>query len=228
MSQHSKKSQHEIGGPPFFPLWDINEVMRVAAENARLAVRSCELDARSADLDRRQFELQNREMKLLASNLRVHEIPAPDYTGAEKTLKPEAAQHFTGYAFIPEGSELKVNTGTKNMKQQHAETMFTAATGGHRPSFNKLMPAEAERLALLLEELGEAQQIIGKILRHGYESHHPDGGPCNRKLLEMELGDVIASCHIAESNGDIDGTAVRLFAQAKLRKVGKYLHHNTI
>lgn len=31
--------------------------------------------------------------------------------------------------------------------------------------FNGLTPAEAERLALLLEELGEAQQAIGKILR---------------------------------------------------------------
>ena len=39
--------------------------------------------------------------------------------------------------------------------------------------FNQLTPAEAERLALLLEELGEAQQAIGKILRHGYASTHP-------------------------------------------------------
>ena len=37
-------------------------------------------------------------------------------------------------------------------------------------AFNKLSAAEAERLALLLEELGEAQQAIGKILRHGYEN----------------------------------------------------------
>lgn len=36
--------------------------------------------------------------------------------------------------------------------------------------FNQLSPAEAERLALLSEELGEAQQAIGKILRHGQPS----------------------------------------------------------
>jgi hypothetical protein len=35
--------------------------------------------------------------------------------------------------------------------------------------FNSLTPAELERLSLLLEELGEAQQAIGKILRHGYK-----------------------------------------------------------
>ncbi len=40
-------------------------------------------------------------------------------------------------------------------------------------AFNGLTDAQAERLALLLEELGEAQQAIGKILRHGYESMSP-------------------------------------------------------
>jgi hypothetical protein len=60
--------------------------------------------------------------------------------------------------------------------------------------FNGLSPAEAERLALLLEELGEAQQVIGKILRHGYESHHPENpDDSNRALLEGELGDVMAA-----------------------------------
>lgn len=34
--------------------------------------------------------------------------------------------------------------------------------------FNQLTNAQAERLHILLEELGEAQQAIGKILRHGY------------------------------------------------------------
>lgn len=52
--------------------------------------------------------------------------------------------------------------------------------------FNQLTPAEAERLALLAEECGEVIQAIGKILRHGYESRHPDGGPTNREALERE------------------------------------------
>jgi hypothetical protein len=38
-------------------------------------------------------------------------------------------------------------------------------------SFNQLTDAEAERLALLAEECGEVVQVIGKILRHGYESY---------------------------------------------------------
>ncbi len=40
--------------------------------------------------------------------------------------------------------------------------------------FNRLTPAEAERLAMLAEEAAEVIQIVGKILRHGYASYHPD------------------------------------------------------
>lgn len=54
--------------------------------------------------------------------------------------------------------------------------------------FNKLSNAQAERLYILLEELGEAQQAIGKILRHGYESGW--NGSNNRIDLEKELGHV--------------------------------------
>ena len=57
--------------------------------------------------------------------------------------------------------------------------------------FNRLTPAEAERLAMLSEECGEVVQIVGKILRHGYESHHPDSPDLsNRDLLAKELADV--------------------------------------
>ena len=36
-------------------------------------------------------------------------------------------------------------------------------------NFNRLSPAEYERLAILAEEMGEAQQALGKIMRHGGE-----------------------------------------------------------
>lgn len=57
--------------------------------------------------------------------------------------------------------------------------------------YNKLTPAETERLAHLLEELGEAQQIIGKILRHGYDNYHPDdpNKTTNRSMLAADKGD---------------------------------------
>ena len=50
--------------------------------------------------------------------------------------------------------------------------------------FNGLTPAEAERLAMLAEECGEVIQMVGKILRHGYDSYHPaDPNTTNKQLL---------------------------------------------
>ena len=53
---------------------------------------------------------------------------------------------------------------------------YTYASGGvgreervRKMSFNKLSDAETERLAILAEEMGEAQQAIGKIIRHARE-----------------------------------------------------------
>lgn len=91
--------------------------------------------------------------------------------------------------------------------------------------FNQLTPAEAERLALLLEELGEAQQAIGKILRHGYESTHPDGGPTNREALERECGDVRHAMLRLCDAGDLSMRAIHDRADAKAAQVVRYLHH---
>lgn len=93
--------------------------------------------------------------------------------------------------------------------------------------FNELTPAEAERLALLLEEMGEAQQIIGKILRHGYESYNPNDmrGTPNRALLEKELGDVLAALDMMGQAKDIDPNQMDGHRQAKHLKVARYLHH---
>lgn len=61
--------------------------------------------------------------------------------------------------------------------------------------YNELTPAQAERLAILAEEMGEAIQVIGKVLRHGYESFNPDSldPRTNRQLLLHELTDVEAA-----------------------------------
>ena len=59
--------------------------------------------------------------------------------------------------------------------------------------FNQLTPAQAERLAMLAEECGEVIQVIGKILRHGYDGHHPqDPHRSNRTLLGQELTELYA------------------------------------
>lgn len=91
--------------------------------------------------------------------------------------------------------------------------------------FNGLSPAEAERLALLLEELGEAQQAIGKILRHGYESSHPAGGETNRVALEREIGDVWCAIEMMFSAGDLNALSATAASELKALRVHHYLHH---
>ena len=96
--------------------------------------------------------------------------------------------------------------------------------------FNGLSPAQAERLALLLEELGEAQQAIGKILRHGYESEHPLKSVAkrqgdNRSALMKELGDVFAAMDLLVGADDLDNDDIQDAREAKCNNVGKYLHH---
>jgi NTP pyrophosphatase (non-canonical NTP hydrolase) len=92
-------------------------------------------------------------------------------------------------------------------------------------AFNNLTDAEAERLALLAEECGEVIQVIGKILRHGYQSNHPNGGPANRVLLEGELGDVSAAIRLMVEADDIIGAEVSSASDRKMARIPQYLHH---
>lgn len=94
--------------------------------------------------------------------------------------------------------------------------------------FNGLTPAQAERLAMLAEECGEVIQIVGKILRHGLDSHNPNApqpSDTNRVLLRRELIDIIAVGTMLTRNGDMDAMDdAGEFAAAISRKL-KYSHH---
>ena len=92
---------------------------------------------------------------------------------------------------------------------------------------NGLTDAQVELLAILSEEMGEAQQVVGKILRHGYESCHPKRpeGPNNRERLEEELSHVkymtgrLADCR------DISDTNLNTQYWKKADNIGLYLPH---
>lgn len=93
------------------------------------------------------------------------------------------------------------------------------------PFSNGLSPAQAERLAMLAEECGEVIQIIGKILRHGYASYHPDRRhTSNRELLAYELADVFAVANMIHARDRV------LFygtddLDAAWRKKLRFAHH---
>lgn len=94
---------------------------------------------------------------------------------------------------------------------------------------NNLSDAQLERLAILSEELGEAQQMVGKILRHGWISFSPfdeDKTP-NQMLLTKELGDILYAIKLLESNGELLFTDIEQFAISKQERIKPYLHHNS-
>ena len=69
---------------------------------------------------------------------------------------------------------------------------------------NLLTEAEKERLIMLAEEAAEVVQVVGKILRYGYDSYHPDDpSMTNWKLLHEELLDVSAVLGEMNKRGDI-------------------------
>lgn len=92
---------------------------------------------------------------------------------------------------------------------------------------NRLNDAEAERLALLAEEMGEAIHAICKILRHGYESTNPmtPKGPTNRDWLEKEIAHVYVAARLMFDAGDIRRVACAVHEGAKSEELHRYLHH---
>ena len=91
--------------------------------------------------------------------------------------------------------------------------------------FNKLPPAEAERLAMLAEECGEIVQVVGKILRHGYESHHPDNPTyTNRDLLANEVCDLLAVVQMMDADFNVGGG---LDPDDAIAKKMRFAHHQS-
>ena len=97
--------------------------------------------------------------------------------------------------------------------------------------FNRLTPAELERLAILGEECAEVGHMIGKILRHGYQSYDPIPGhdpTQNRFLLEKELSDVMWIVRAMCEAHDINAERIEKRSTEKESRARKYLHHQPI
>lgn len=99
---------------------------------------------------------------------------------------------------------------------------------------NNLTPAQAERLAILAEECAEVIQIVGKILRHGYESYNPMVPESHRRpnsdLLRKELGDVVWAIGKLDTACDIDfyipdSADMQMWKRRKENTAAPFLHH---
>lgn len=94
--------------------------------------------------------------------------------------------------------------------------------------FNRLSNAEAERLTMLAEEAGEIVQAVGKILRHGYASCHPDNENAdrdNRADLEKEIGDLIGIALAMVKADDLQQSSIDAAAGLKWIRAKPYTHH---
>lgn len=89
--------------------------------------------------------------------------------------------------------------------------------------YSSLLPGEHERLAILSEEMGEAIQAIGKIMRHGYDGTD-DNGVTNRQQLSIELADVEWAVMRLREWNDI---SILEYESRIAQRIGRnnYLHH---
>jgi len=92
--------------------------------------------------------------------------------------------------------------------------------------FNKLTPAEDERLAMLAEECAEVIQIVSKIQRHGYDSRHPADPlkTTNRAMLRKEVADIAAVTASMLSHSDFEAFT-EMDVKVAWRKKLRYAHH---
>ncbi|MNU19594.1 hypothetical protein D3C71_78250 [compost metagenome] len=94
---------------------------------------------------------------------------------------------------------------------------------------NGLTPAETERIAKLTEELGEAQQVVGKILLHGWRAVDPEGNVYhNREDLQRELGDVQAAMRLMTRAGDLNAVSIAQQRRKKFLTITRYMVHQAL
>lgn len=93
-------------------------------------------------------------------------------------------------------------------------------------SHPSLTPAQAERLEMLAEEAAEIVQACTKILRHGYESHHPDDpGETNRQHLCREIDEMNCIVGKMSMRGDLEGAKHVETGDAIWQRKLRYTHH---
>ena len=82
-----------------------------------------------------------------------------------------------------------------------------------------------ERLAILSEECADVQQMIGKILRHGIMSYHPDdpSKATNQDVLANKLGDLLHAVGIVMDK-DVNKRIVEVSVSTRDKTIQDYIH----
>ncbi len=88
----------------------------------------------------------------------------------------------------------------------------------------RLTPPEQELVVRLMSECAEVIHAAEKLLSHGADPRHPDGGDTNHHHLSVELGHVEAVATKLAVTGVVDQSIVHIGREAKLAGIGRYLH----
>lgn len=95
---------------------------------------------------------------------------------------------------------------------------------------NQLNLDQIERIALLMEEMGELQQSLGKVLRHGYHSCDPTNPEHlgNSADVAREAAQVRWCIDFMLDNNDFPFSIYQEEKTKRTKTVGEYLHHNKV
>jgi len=158
-------------------------------------------------------------------------------TGKKRSFSKRSIEKFSDPYGILESLKKEIRNEIEEEKREEYEesgevsleklfNIYTTFTP-ESPKVNSLSLEEEERLYWLMEEASEVIQCCSKILRHGYESVHPDNpnGPTNRQELEKEMADYdLASGQIC-ARGDVSLNNILNQFMVKYRRFKKGLHH---
>ena len=139
-------------------------------------------------------------------------MECPKCDGCGKVATDDDQSPWTRWERLPAGSDFAVRFGV--VKPVECPECGGSGTIEPAPVPSK---AEVERLAVLAEELGEACQAVGKVLRFGWDSYHPrlvERGS-NREMLETELGHVLSAIRLLSTSGDVEIELIESAAERK-------------
>lgn len=80
-------------------------------------------------------------------------------------------------------------------------------------------PSQIERLAILGEECGEVQQMVGKSIRFGTDTIRASRGTTNAHQLAVELADIFIAVMLMIEAEDIKISDIEQAIQAKLTRM---------
>ena len=88
-----------------------------------------------------------------------------------------------------------------------------------------LSPAQIERLALLAEECGEVVHAVGNVLRYGWQTHSPYGGPTNRVLVERKVGSLRSVAGLMIEAGDLRRGDIKCWERKSRETACAWMRH---